>query len=237
MIEYVHDDLQPYDGTPEDTDADGMTALDDEKWNERLRQGFGKHPLGLDRLLRHLPKTKTPWQKILRSYVARHIGARSRMNPARPHRRWLAIEPVLRESGINLAMIPGSMPEPQARIAVAIDTSGSISPKILASFMGEIAGIMRQMHVGVRIITIDADVHQVVDIAKPDDLLAFTPKGGGGTAFQPAIDAAAAYKPNVMIYLTDLEGPAPEKPKFPVIWATPPGARGEKPFGVHIELD
>jgi predicted metal-dependent peptidase len=238
LAQFAQDNLEPYDGTEGDAEADGMTPLDDQKWVERLRQGFGKHPQGLDRLLRHLPKTKTPWQKILRSYVARHIGAKHRMDPSRPHRRWLALEPVLRdESGVNLALIPGSRPMPTARIAVAIDTSGSISKKLLASFLSEIAGIMRQMHVGVRVITIDADVQQIEDFTKPEELLGFIPKGGGGTAFEPAILAAAAYKPSVMIYLTDLEGPAPAKPPFPVIWATPPEARAEAPFGVHLKLD
>jgi predicted metal-dependent peptidase len=233
----VHSDLVPDNGDASgDAAGESAQTLDDERWNERLKKAFGRYPAGLERILGQLPKVKTPWERVLRSHVARHVGTRSVTDPSRPHRRWLALEPEMREAGMTLPVMPGSLPRPKARIAVAIDTSGSVSKDLLARFIAEICGIMRQMHVGVRVITIDADVQQIEDFTDPAKLLGFMPKGGGGTAFAPALDAAADYEPTVLVYLTDLEGPAPPTPRFPVIWATPAGANVNIPFGTHLEL-
>ena len=46
---------------------------------------------------------------------------------------------------------------------------------------------------------------------------------GGGTDFRPAIAEAAKWKPDLLIYLTDLEGDAGDEPAFPVLWAVPEG--------------
>jgi len=48
-------------------------------------------------------------------------------------------------------------------------------------------------------------------------------KGGGGTDFRPAIAEATKWKPDLLIYLTDLEGEAGDEPKYPVLWAVPEG--------------
>ena len=41
-------------------------------------------------------------------------------------------------------------------------------------------------------------------------------RGGGGTDFRPAIAEAAKWKPDLLIYLTDMEGDAGTEPAFPV---------------------
>ncbi len=47
--------------------------------------------------------------------------------------------------------------------------------------------------------------------------------GRGETDFRPAIAEAAEWKPDLLIYLTGLEGDAGAEPAFPVIWAVPEG--------------
>jgi len=46
-----------------------------------------------------------------------------------------------------------------------------------------------------------------------------------------------AWKPDVAVYLTDLEGPCGEKPLFPVMWAVIPGYdHAAAPFGRIVHL-
>jgi predicted metal-dependent peptidase len=56
-----------------------------------------------------------------------------------------------------------------------------------------------------------------------------------GTNFKPAIAAAGEWRPDLLIYLTDLEGDAGDEPAFPVLWAVPEG-KAEAPWGKIIEL-
>jgi VWA-like domain (DUF2201) len=43
------------------------------------------------------------------------------------------------------------------------------------------------------------------------------------------------WKLDLLIYLTDLEGDAGDKPVFPVLWAVPEG-RAQAPWGKIVEL-
>jgi len=61
-------------------------------------------------------------------------------------------------------------------------------------------------------------------------------KGVGWTDFRPAIAEASAWKPDLLINLTDLEGEAGAEPVFPVLWAVPEG-KAEAPWGKIVELD
>ena len=90
----------------------------------------------------------------------------------------------------------------------------------------------------IRLIVCDADVHQVQDLSGREGaklLRGFKFRGGGGTDFRPAIAEAAAWKPDLLIYLTDLEGGAGAEPAFPVLWAVP-GGKSESPWGTVVEL-
>jgi predicted metal-dependent peptidase len=239
MVETVERDLLfPMGDTgDEGDDPSEEDHQDTALWGERLRRGFGRYPAGLSRILAHLPKTKTPWHTILRSFIVSAIGEQYEIDYARPHRRWLATEYERSLAGFPLPVTPGQRIKPKPRIAVAIDTSGSIGDKILARFISEISAIMTQMGAAVRVITCDADVHQIKDFTNAADLRRFVPRGGGGTSFDPAFDAAISYKPNVMVYLTDLEAEHPAKPPFPVIWAIPTGTTIVPKFGRLVELE
>jgi hypothetical protein len=47
---------------------------------------------------------------------------------------------------------------------------------------------------------------------------------------------AAKWKPDLLVYLTDLEGDAGAEPVFSVLWAVPEG-KAEAPWGKIVELD
>jgi predicted metal-dependent peptidase len=209
-------------------------------WSSRLKMARGSLAGILNRLVRELPKVKTPWERILRDFLFRHAHRKRRPDPSRPSRRWLALEGDLREhEGVDLPFDCATRATRTGRIALAVDTSGSIDERLLMRFAAEVAAVLQQTESQVRLIVCDADVHQVHDFSGRDGaklLRNFVFKGGGGTDFKPAIAEAAKWKPDLLIYLTDLEGDAGDEPAFPILWAVTEG-KAEAPWGKIIELD
>ena len=110
----------------------------------------------------------------------------------------------------------------------------------IARFFAEILSIQRLTGAALRVIACDCAVHAAFDVrpGRP-----FDPQrlgvGGGGTDFAPGIAAAVATRPDIVVYLTDLQGPTGPDPRLPVVWAVPstPGARAPVPaFGSVVRL-
>ena len=81
---------------------------------------------------------------------------------------------------------------------------------------------------------------QRVEHFKPgrSDLRAIAFDGGGGTDFTPLLEEADRHAPDIGVVLTDLDGPARFKPRWPVIWAVPPkDAHAAEPFGRKLVLE
>ena len=103
------------------------------------------------------------------------------------------------------------------RAGVVIDTSGSIDERLLGIFLAEINSLIVMTGCEVVLIDCDAQVQQVSTHRMP--IRGYTPKGGGGTDFSPAIEALRRAAPDVAVYFTDLLGTFPEKsPGFPLLW-------------------
>jgi predicted metal-dependent peptidase len=209
-------------------------------WSSRLNAARGSLAGIFNRLVRELPKVKTPWERILRDFLYRHARRKRRPDPSRPSRRWLALEGDLRErEGVDLPFDRATRAARTGRIALAVDTSSSIGDSLLKRFAAEVAAVLEKAEPLLRLIVCDADVHQVQDFSGREGaklLRGFAFKGGGGTDFRPAIAEAAKWKPDLLIYLTDLEGNAGEEPTFPVLWAIPEG-KSDAPWGKVVELD
>lgn len=208
-------------------------------WGSRLaRAQAGDKPGGLLReLAGDFPHPRTPWPQVLRSYLQDAVMPQTRENFNRPGRRVLSLDSAFFE--------PSYQSERGIRrIGVAVDTSGSIDQTILMRFAAEIEAVQKRTGAQLHVVVCDAEVtgefvvpaygRSFTDRVKAGELEF---KGGGGTAFQPAI--ARLNKTNVKIglYLTDMMGPfGDEKPKMPFIWcSTSEGI--EAPFGRVIYLD
>jgi VWA-like domain (DUF2201)/Domain of unknown function (DUF6915)/Putative metallopeptidase domain len=191
-----------------------------------------------NRLARELPKVKTPWERILRDFLFRYARRKRRPDPSRPSRRWLALESDLRErEDVDLPFERATSADRTGRIALAIDTSGSIDESLLRRFAAEVASVLEKTEPLLRLIVCDADVHQVHISGREGAKLlrGFEFKCGGGTDFRPAIAESVKWKPDLLIYLTDLEGYTGDEPAFPVLWAVPEGKAGP-PWGKIVEL-
>jgi hypothetical protein len=208
-------------------------------WRSRLVMARGALAGVLSRLAKELPEVKTPWERVLRDYLYRLARRKRNPDPSKPSRRWLALERGMRETeGVDLPFERGVSASKSARLVVGFDTSASIGDDILARFVAELSAIISKLDPVVRLVVCDAAVHQIFDLAGAEAikfLRGLKLKGGGGTDFRPAIAAAADWKPDCMVYLTDLEGEAGEPPRFPVIWALPAG-RVTPPWGRCVEL-
>ncbi len=190
------------------------------EWGRRfLRAQQGDRPSGILRGIQDLPKVRTPWEQILRTKIMAAVSSRIEDTWMRPSRRYLA----------NFGQIPyepGTRTKDTPRIVVCIDTSGSIDGALFHRFIAEIHAIMGRTSCHATVIVCDAAVHGIFDLKdNKDKVRTLEFKGGGGTSFIPAIEAAEklAPLPAILIYLTDLMGSHTDTPpRFPVIWAVPP---------------
>lgn len=208
-------------------------------WQQRLSLLRGSAPELLDRLAKELPRVETPWEQIFRSVVQTAFQEAIHKNYSRPSRRWLALErDYCSHAGVNLPFAPDAIRKRGTRLAVALDTSGSIDEELLSRFLAEIGSLCHFNQRNLVLLIGDAAVHRIAEIDWRDatrELSEIKYTGGGGTDFRPLIQAAAEYEPDALVYLTDLYGDTGDEPDFSVIWATH-GAAGKAPWGERISL-
>ena len=200
---------------------------------------------GIGRLaaaLGDLPAPRVPWERRLRGLVARALGHRPQPAPTRPARAWIAREAAARAAR---TATPGFEPAlaregARPRLAVALDTSGSVEDATLARFAAEIAGLARRTGAETHLLAFDETVHEarLLPPAGVEAALRARPlRRGGGTSFEEVLAAAERLRPAIAVVLTDLDGRFPARPAMPVLWATPGAPRATPPFGRVLELD
>jgi predicted metal-dependent peptidase len=113
-----------------------------------------------------------------------------------------------------------SMFDTNPKIAVVVDTSGSIGGDEINTFLCEISGVLSAIgHDSVRVLACDAEVHEDIEVREIRDLQDKI-VGGGGTDMGAAIKHLedSQNKPNICIVLTDGYTPWPcDEPSFDVI--------------------
>ena len=138
---------------------------ENDDWRQRLTLICGTMPELFQRLVGEIPQTETPWEQILRSLVQTAFQEETIKNYSRPSRRWLALEneyPKL--AGVCLPFSPDRTKKRGSRLAVALDTSGSIDGGLLGRFTAEIAALCELNQRNLILIIGDAKVHQIAEI-------------------------------------------------------------------------
>ncbi len=183
---------------------------------EQKRQG--SVPSDLIRWAEQYLQPRVDWRSLLRVAVvtatASHRLGKADYTYRRPSRRtdWYS-QPVIVRPG---------MVEPEASVAVVIDTSGSISDNELAQALSELRAILQEVG-SVVVISCDAAVNLVTKIFSVEELRGRV-KGGGGTDMREGVKAALSLKPtpNVVIVLTDGYTDFPSPSEIPssveVVW-------------------
>ncbi len=149
-------------------------------------------------------KPKVDWKRALRRFTSSSRRTRSVATSRRESKRF----------GTH----PGIKVRSYQRMAVAVDTSGSVPDSDLSRFFGEIHGMWRQ-GAEIEVIECDADVQKVWTYrGKLPERVA----GRGGTVFNPVfryLREQRMTRYDGCIYLTDGEAHAPSiKPPCKLLW-------------------
>ena len=235
-------DLLPSANAQDAPEADAQAARE---WSERLTRAHANDGAFsmLRTLVADLPRSRTPWEQVLRTQLARCLTPRPAPSWSRPSRSYLANQGRT-SSQRRMPWEPGfSGVKTVPRLVLIIDVSGSIDTDLMARFAREIEAITRRLEAGLVLVIGDDHVQRVVRFEPTDlkparlDLQAIDFKGGGGTDFTPLLEEADKHRPDLAVVLTDLEGPARFRPRWPVIWAVPEScAAAVAPFGRKLGL-
>jgi len=167
-------------------------------------KGRGKLPAGWKRWADEILEPTVDWRRALTGAVreaASWASGAVDYTYQRPSRRGTAVPRVV---------FP-SLRRPMPRVAVVVDTSGSMGPGELSAVLGEVSGVLRAVGVGrnrVTVLSCDADVHEVRRVSTVGEVVL---GGGGGTDMRVGIDEAlrGPERPHVIIVLTDGHTPWP----------------------------
>ena len=223
------DHLEPIDGSKgwDSMEDKIVTAYEGTRGFYEGARSQGRLPAGLQRWVKSIRKAKVPWERLFQRYIGEAI-ANDDFSYSRLNKRYLAHDmylPSLRNYVIG-------------RVILAVDTSGSITDKILERISSEMIKVSHLIE-EIVIMTCDTSVHEIVKLYKMQSFLdKIEFKGKGGTSFIPVFEKIKEIKimPDLLIYLTDTEGIFPDKaPPYPVLWCITE-ENGKVPWGASVYL-
>jgi predicted metal-dependent peptidase len=175
--------------------------------DDAVKSAAGNVPEGLSKVMERLRTGQTiNWKQQLRNFVASAISSKIKHTRKKSHRRFELDQ-------------PGKKKKRELKLAICVDSSGSVSDEQFGLFIAEIAHITKNC-AEANLIYADCEVHKVVNL-KTNDKPPMERYGNGGTAYQPAITKAVQLQSNVIIYFGDLDcADTPVDPKIPMLWVT-----------------
>lgn len=225
---------KPADGEGAQRQPQGMTEHD---WKVAVEQAnmvskkAGNLPEDAARAARAARESEEDWIAVLREFIQDTVP--SDYSWTTPNRRFIA-------DGLYL---PGIVKENTGRIAIAVDTSGSINQEMLSRFASEISAIVSDVRPeAVDVLYCDCRVKSRESFSPDDGDVVLAARGGGGTAFKPVFDALAAddEQPKCLLYFSDLENGREKltEPEYPVLWVTGSHVTAAAPnFGRVLRID
>jgi predicted metal-dependent peptidase len=190
--------------------------------------GRGDLPSGIGRQVAETLAPKADWRAILREFVSR--VARNDYSWSRPNRRHV-------HRGLYL---PGLRSEELGGVVLALDTSGSIGDELLATFVGEIKGILEAYDCTLTILYHHASVYRVQEWKTTDGPLVLEGVESGGTSHVPVFDHVEreVIDAACVVCLTDMETSFPSRhPELPTLWCDCSGREHVAPFGRVVKID
>lgn len=210
--------------------------------DQAIRQGVIAHQKvhgnkggGMSRELGDLLTPEVDWREVLREFVKSICNAKDASSWRRVNRRYLSGD----------TYMPTMIGERVGRIAIGIDTSGSVGVDELNRFLSEVKSIAEDVHPeSVDLIYWDATVaaHEQYDEATVPNIVSSTkPRGGGGTDPRSMMKYLneKQLKPECIIMLTDGcigNGQWGDAWEAPILWTICGGNRNYAPVGKTIHI-
>ena len=121
-------------------------------------------------------------------------------------------------------------------IAVAVDTSGSVSDEEFHRFVSEVASIFRMAKpTEIRLIQFDTQIHTINKVKDFRELLTIKFKGRGGTDIQEVVEWTNTNKPQLLLVFTDGDFLFPKvSTKQNVLWLIHNNPKFKPKFGKAI---
>ena len=151
-------------------------------------------------------ETKVDWKKVLRYFIKTSQRANRRSSVKRINKRYAYIH-------------PGKKVQRQAKIAIAIDQSGSVSDEMLESFFGELNKLAKLAEFTVVPFDTEVDENKIYTWKKGQNKAAERVLCGG-TCFDAPTDYVNSNNFDGVIILTDMEAPKPKACKAQRMWMT-----------------
>ena len=224
------DSLDDHSGWGGDADLDdetkqAMREVAEQRLKESMKdaveeinssgRGWGTVGAETRKAIQDFIKPKVDWRKVLRYFIKTSQRSNKRSTPRRINKRFPYIH-----SGKRVTR--------QAKIAVSIDQSGSVSDAMLALFFSELSGLSK--YAEFTIIPFDTDVQDdKVWVWKKGKKHTFERVLCGGTNFDAPTRYVNERKFDGHIILTDMEAPKPKPSKCKRMWATTP-EYAERPY-------
>jgi predicted metal-dependent peptidase len=211
--------LDDHSGWSEEGDSEAQQAAN-QMAKERLKQamkeaaaeanqspkGWGSISGGVKKDIIKRLETKVNWRKVMRYFIKTSQRASRTSSVKRINRRYAYIH-------------PGKKVKRQAKIAIAIDQSGSVSDDMLETFFSELGKLAKLATFTVIPFDTEVDEKLVYEWEKGKSHSAKRVMCGG-TCFDAPTDYVNKNSFDGVIILTDLEAPKPKACKAQRMWMT-----------------
>lgn len=223
-------DIKPFEGTPEEgelleasiTDIIVRAKIQSELGEDKPGTVPGEVQIFLNKLL----APKLSWQKILQRYL--NNFAKTDYSFKHPNRRFFPDN-----------ILPSMYSRRLMNIAIAVDTSGSVSDADFLRFVSEIASILRMMMPEkITVIQFDTSLKETSTVKSIRDLMNVKFTGRGGTDINPVINWANENKPQLLMVFTDGGFRFSNlTTKVNTLWMIHKNPKWNAPFGKTIHYD
>lgn len=197
----------------------------------------GDIPAGMQRIIDGFTKPSINWVSLLAAFI--DSISKNDYSWTRQNRRFIYAD----------LYLPSLYSHDLGKIAMFVDTSGSMSQDDISKAMSEVMGILttytpEEIHFGSCDIKVKVEVKKNYELTCTEEAMGEIVKslqGGGGTSFTPVFDYIKDQTDiKFLIYFTDGYGvfPDPNEVNIPTFWCvTPGGLKNENfPFGKVIRL-
>lgn len=195
--------------------------------SEQEKDKPGTIPGDIEIFLKKLTKPELPWHRILQKYI--NTLSKTDYSFKRPNKRFIP----------HLYM-PSLRSETLMDIAIAVDTSGSVSDEDFNKFISNTAHIFKMMKPQrITLIQFDTEIKAVDEIKSFHDLMRVRFTGRGCTNINPVVDWYNQHPSRLLLVFTDGGFHAPKNEvKKDLIWLIHNNSRFTTAFGkvIHYKL-